>query len=125
MEGLGATPVGRWPRAPVPPRPVGAFALVVAEPSAQPNGQVGQNALNWAVMRVTEEGGDVQEEEALMLAQHTPLLVSPADTTVLGATMVEPEAVLSDAPVYAPEAAGFLLLLALISPKEPKEPKDK
>ncbi|MCF3125114.1 MULTISPECIES: hypothetical protein [Streptomyces] len=60
-----------------------------------------------------------------MLAQHTPLLVSPADTTVLGATMVEPEAVLSDAPVYAPEAAGFLLLLALISPKEPKEPKDK
>ncbi|MFH9071027.1 hypothetical protein [Streptomyces alboflavus] len=60
-----------------------------------------------------------------MLAQHTPLLVAPTDTTALGTAMVEPEAVLSDAPTYAPEAAGFLLLLALVSPKEPKEPKGK
>lgn len=60
-----------------------------------------------------------------MLAHQTPLLTAPADTAVLGSVMVEPEAALSDAPTYAPEAAGFLLLLALISPKEPKEPKDK
>ncbi|MFI6642595.1 hypothetical protein [Streptomyces sp. NPDC050504] len=60
-----------------------------------------------------------------MLAHHTPLLTAPTDTALLGSVMVEPEAVLSDAPTYAPEAAGFLLLLALISPKEPKEPKDK
>ncbi|MFJ2774962.1 hypothetical protein [Streptomyces sp. NPDC087300] len=60
-----------------------------------------------------------------MLAQHTQLLTTPTDATTLSTAMVEPEAVLSDAPTYAPEAGGFLLLLALISPKEPKEPKDK
>ncbi|RYJ23183.1 hypothetical protein CU044_5488 [Streptomyces sp. L-9-10] len=37
--------------------------------------------------------------------------------------MAEPEAPFSDAPAYAPEAGGLLLLLALLSPKEPKEPK--
>ncbi|GAA3013425.1 hypothetical protein [Streptomyces fulvorobeus] len=56
-----------------------------------------------------------------MLAQHTPLLVTPTDATELGAVMVEPEAELSGAPVYAPEAAGVLLLLILLSPKEPKD----
>ncbi|EPH41514.1 hypothetical protein ABT390_22715 [Streptomyces aurantiacus] len=60
-----------------------------------------------------------------MLAQHTPLLIAPTDTTVLGTAMVEPEAALSDAPTYAPEAKGELLLGLLISPKEPKEPKGK
>ncbi|MFK4066466.1 hypothetical protein [Streptomyces sp. NPDC029674] len=58
-----------------------------------------------------------------MLAQHTPLLVTPTDTAALGTAMVEPEAILSDAPTYAPEAQGALLLLLLVSPKEPKEPK--
>ncbi|MFJ4918624.1 hypothetical protein [Streptomyces sp. NPDC088725] len=43
------------------------------------------------------------------------------DTLV--AAITEPEAPMSDAPVYAPEAGGVLLLLALLSPREPKEPK--
>ncbi|MEV7427442.1 MULTISPECIES: hypothetical protein [unclassified Streptomyces] len=43
------------------------------------------------------------------------------DTTALGTAMAEPEAPVSDAPVYAPEAGGVLLLLALLSPKEPKD----
>ncbi|MVO85556.1 hypothetical protein GPA10_12530 [Streptomyces sp. p1417] len=60
-----------------------------------------------------------------MLTQHTPLLITPTDTSALDAAMVEPEAVLSDAPTYAPEASAALLLLALISPKQPKEPKGK
>ncbi|MEE1802073.1 MULTISPECIES: hypothetical protein [unclassified Streptomyces] len=47
------------------------------------------------------------------------------DTDALGMAMAEPEAPLSDAPVYAPEAGGVLLLLALLSPKEPKEPKGR
>ncbi len=60
-----------------------------------------------------------------MLTQHAPRLVAPADATALGTAMVEPEAVVSDAPVYAPEAAGSLLNLLLVSPREPKEPKGK
>ena len=60
-----------------------------------------------------------------MLTQEVPLLVSTTDAATLGTAMVEPEATLSDAPVYAPQAVGILLLLALLSPKEPKEPKDK
>ncbi|MGV9878623.1 hypothetical protein [Streptomyces sp. NPDC003006] len=59
-----------------------------------------------------------------MLAQHTPLLVTPTEATALGTAMVEPEAILSDAPIYAPEAAGKLLALLLASPQEPKEPKE-
>ncbi|MFE3600924.1 hypothetical protein [Streptomyces sp. NPDC059142] len=47
------------------------------------------------------------------------------DTDALGMAMAEPEAPFSDAPVYAPEAGGVLLLLALLSPKEPKEPKGR
>ncbi|MFF5563271.1 hypothetical protein ACFY7Z_14415 [Streptomyces sp. NPDC012623] len=43
------------------------------------------------------------------------------DTTALGMAMAEPEAPVSDAPVYAPEAGGVLLLLALLSPKEPRD----
>lgn len=74
-------------------------------------------------MAVTRHGGDLYHEEALMLAQHTPLLVTPTDTMALGAAMVETEAAVSDAPTYAPEATGALLLGLLISPKEPKEPK--
>lgn len=58
-----------------------------------------------------------------MLNQHAPLLASPTDAKALETAMVEPEAVLSDAPTYAPEAVEGLLLGILISPKEPKEPK--
>lgn len=45
------------------------------------------------------------------------------DHHTLTMAMAEPEAPFSDAPVHAPEAAGVLLLLLLLSPREPKEPK--
>ncbi|MFI5756261.1 hypothetical protein [Streptomyces sp. NPDC051569] len=55
--------------------------------------------------------------------------ISPAEITLdehaLGTAMTEPEAPMSDAPVYAPEGAGVLLLLLLLSPKEPAEPKTR
>ncbi|MEU1126085.1 hypothetical protein ABZ371_21605 [Streptomyces sp. NPDC005899] len=60
-----------------------------------------------------------------MLAQEITLTATPTDTTALGALMVEPEAAISDAPLHTPEAAGFLLALLLLSPKEPKEPRGK
>ncbi|MEU5899584.1 MULTISPECIES: hypothetical protein [Streptomyces] len=60
-----------------------------------------------------------------MLAQHTPLLFTPTDTEALSTAMVEPEAILSDAPIYSPRAEGTLLALILLSPKQPKEPKGK
>ncbi|MEV7085317.1 hypothetical protein AB0O07_05335 [Streptomyces sp. NPDC093085] len=47
------------------------------------------------------------------------------DLDALTTAMAEPESPFSDAPVYAPEAGGALLLLALLSPKEPKEPKGR
>ncbi|MGK5631674.1 hypothetical protein [Streptomyces sp. URMC 123] len=59
-----------------------------------------------------------------MLDQHAPLLVSPAEARALEAAMVEPEAGVSGAPVYAPEATGGILLSILISPREPREPKE-
>ncbi|MER5896088.1 hypothetical protein [Streptomyces sp. NPDC001876] len=60
-----------------------------------------------------------------MLAQEITLTATTTETTALGALMVEPEAAVSDAPLYTPEAAGFLLALLLLSPKEPKEPRGK
>ncbi|WP_277347244.1 hypothetical protein [Streptomyces sp. CB01881] len=35
--------------------------------------------------------------------------------------MTEDEAAVSDAPTYCPEAAGVLLALLLLSPKQPEE----
>ncbi|MEK8145620.1 hypothetical protein NKH18_42785 [Streptomyces sp. M10(2022)] len=58
-----------------------------------------------------------------MIAQEITLTATPTQATALGALMVEPEAAISDAPLYTPEAAGFLLALLLLSPKEPKEPR--
>lgn len=60
-----------------------------------------------------------------MLAQTLRPREITLDAQALGAAMAEPEAPVSDAPVYAPEAGGVLLLLALLSPKEPKEPKGR
>ncbi|WKK26798.1 hypothetical protein QZH56_15105 [Streptomyces olivoreticuli] len=60
-----------------------------------------------------------------MLAQETRLIATPTEAAVIGDLMVEPEATVSDAPLPAPEAAGFLLLGLLISPKQPREPKGK
>jgi hypothetical protein len=51
-------------------------------------------------------------------ASHSTAL---AEATTLASLMVEDEAVVSDAPTYRPEAAGALLLLVLLSPKQPKE----
>lgn len=57
-----------------------------------------------------------------MLAQHTTrLTATPTDAAAVGHLMVEPEAPLSDAPMYTPQATGKLLLLLLLSPKEPKD----
>ncbi|MFJ2114723.1 MULTISPECIES: hypothetical protein [unclassified Streptomyces] len=49
------------------------------------------------------------------------------DTTSLASAMAEPETPVSDAPGYAPEGAGLLLLglLLALSPSEPKEPKSR
>ncbi|MFB7909289.1 hypothetical protein [Kitasatospora sp. NPDC056076] len=44
-----------------------------------------------------------------------------AEAETLASLMVEDEAVVSDAPTYSPEAAGVLLALILLSPKQPKE----
>jgi hypothetical protein len=52
-------------------------------------------------------------------------VAAPEDQAVLSALMAEPEAVLSDAPLYTPQAAGALLLglLLILSPATPKEPR--
>ncbi|MFF7726468.1 hypothetical protein [Streptomyces sp. NPDC008001] len=61
-----------------------------------------------------------------MLTQETLRpLAKPAGAAAIGSLMVEPEAAVSGAPLPAPEAAGVLLALLLLSPKEPKEPKGK
>ncbi|RLU85852.1 hypothetical protein CTZ27_26135 [Streptomyces griseocarneus] len=60
-----------------------------------------------------------------MLAQDTRITATPTEVAALGDLVVEPEATISDPPLPAPEAAGFLLALLLLSPKEPKEPKGK
>ncbi|MBB5120450.1 hypothetical protein AF335_11010 [Streptomyces eurocidicus] len=61
-----------------------------------------------------------------MLAQKTArIIATPAEAAAIGSMMVEPEATVSDPPLPAPEAAGFILALLLMSPKEPKEPKGK
>ncbi|MGV9279674.1 hypothetical protein [Streptomyces sp. NPDC003730] len=57
------------------------------------------------------------------------LLVSSRPTTgtreraVVTALITEPEAPVSDAPAYAPQCLGALLLM--LSPKLPKEPKER
>jgi hypothetical protein len=69
---------------------------------------------------------DGHSKEMLMFAQATvPLTATPTEVATVKNLMVEPEAPVSDAPLPAPEAAGKLLLLVLLSPKEPKEPKGK
>lgn len=60
-----------------------------------------------------------------MLTQQISLTATPTQTATLGALMTEPEAAVSDAPLYTPEAAGLLLALLLLSPKEPKESRGK
>ncbi|MGW1072456.1 hypothetical protein [Streptomyces sp. NPDC002537] len=60
-----------------------------------------------------------------MLAQETRLIATPTEAVAIADLMVEPEATVSDAPLPAPEAGGFLLLGLLLSPKEPREPKGK
>ncbi|GAA2430523.1 hypothetical protein [Streptomyces macrosporus] len=54
----------------------------------------------------------------------TGTTVAPADTAerhTVADLMAVREAPISDAPVWAPEAVGLLLLALLLSPKEPKE----
>lgn len=54
----------------------------------------------------------------------TGTTLAPADPTerdTVADLMTIREAPISDAPVWAPEAIGVLLLALLLSPKEPKE----
>ncbi|MTE20347.1 hypothetical protein F0L17_14775 [Streptomyces sp. TRM43335] len=46
---------------------------------------------------------------------------APAERHAVTDLMTPHEAPISDAPVWAPEAVGVLLLLLLLSPKEPKQ----
>jgi hypothetical protein len=64
----------------------------------------------------------------MMLAQELihpveGLRVTPAEQGAVTALMVETEAPVSDAPLYAPEdvGTGLLLLGLLLSPKPPKD----
>ena len=59
----------------------------------------------------------------MLALQRTPLVATGAERAAVASLMAEPEAVVSDAPVAAPHAAGVLLALLLLGPK--KEPKDK
>lgn len=61
----------------------------------------------------------------MMLAQTLQPTGLTLDKEALGWVATQPEAPLSDAPVPAPHAGGWgvLLLGLLISPKEPKETK--
>lgn len=54
-------------------------------------------------------------------------VATPEEQAALQALMAEPEAAVSDAPLYSPQGAGALALLLglLLSPDVPKEPKDK
>ncbi|GGP64774.1 hypothetical protein [Saccharothrix coeruleofusca] len=52
-------------------------------------------------------------------------VATPEEQAVLHELMAEPEAAISDAPLYSPQSAGLLLLGLLLSPEVPKEPKDK
>ncbi|MFW6690638.1 hypothetical protein [Streptomyces sp. MAR4 CNX-425] len=62
-----------------------------------------------------------------MSVQTTPVLspvrAGTAERAAVTALADEPEAPFSDAPVYTPQGAGVLLLLALASPRLPKEPR--
>lgn len=54
----------------------------------------------------------------------SPVRAGVAEQAALTALVDEPEAPLSDAPVYSPQGAGVLLLALLLSPpKLPKEPR--
>ncbi|MEU4746212.1 hypothetical protein AB0G02_37925 [Actinosynnema sp. NPDC023658] len=54
-------------------------------------------------------------------------VATPDRQVALGTLMAEPEAIISDAPLYSPQSAGLLLLglLLLLSPGVPEEPKDR
>ncbi|MFJ8648088.1 hypothetical protein ACIRNI_18475 [Streptomyces sp. NPDC093546] len=54
--------------------------------------------------------------------------VAPAtaqEQAAVTALISAPEAPVSGAPVYTPEAAALILVLTLLSPKEPKEPGER
>ncbi|MFE4371748.1 hypothetical protein ACFRMN_26630 [Streptomyces sp. NPDC056835] len=53
------------------------------------------------------------------------VLAGSAERAAVNSLIAEPEASVSGAPVFAPEAAALLLALLLLSPKEPTEPREK
>jgi hypothetical protein len=52
-------------------------------------------------------------------------VATPVDQAALNALMTEPEATMSDAALYTPQAEGLLLLLGLLllSPVTPEDPE--
>jgi hypothetical protein len=48
-------------------------------------------------------------------------LAAPVEEAAVMELTIRQEAAVSDAPQYSPQAAGVLLLLILLSPKEPKD----
>ncbi|MFD4835627.1 hypothetical protein GT204_14530 [Streptomyces sp. SID4919] len=61
----------------------------------------------------------------MLTHKDTRIVATESEMSAVGTLMLEPETTVSGAPVYAPEAAGLLLALLLLSPKEPKEPTGK
>ncbi|MGP3970846.1 hypothetical protein [Streptomyces sp. 6N223] len=55
----------------------------------------------------------------------TPVFAGSAEHAAMTSLMSEPEAPVSGAPVYSPQAGALLLALTFISPKPPKEPRKK
>ncbi|MYS23348.1 hypothetical protein GTW78_25115 [Streptomyces sp. SID4948] len=53
------------------------------------------------------------------------VLAGSAERAAVHSLISEPEASVSGAPVFAPEASQLLLALILLSPKEPAEPRGK
>ncbi|MEU0990743.1 MULTISPECIES: hypothetical protein [unclassified Streptomyces] len=64
------------------------------------------------------------------MSVHTPIRTrtvraEAAERTAVRGLFTEPEAAVSGAPVYAPEALLLLLAAVLLSPRQPKQPSGK
>lgn len=62
---------------------------------------------------------------SLSTITRAPATAGPAERAALTALLTEEESQISGAPVYSPQAHGALLLLVLLSPKQPTEPRDR
>jgi hypothetical protein len=58
-------------------------------------------------------------------ARVAPVYAGSAEHAAMTTLVAEPEAPVSGAPVYSPQAGALLLAVTFISPKPPKEPREK